>query len=311
MSAVVHSEHIAHRVGEPFGTIILAISVTVIEVALIVTLMLAGGDKAVYLARDTVFAAVMILLTVIMGLCILIGTLKHFEQSFQSKSVNTSLVALIAILVLALIMPNFLGDDDGPDFSSYHAGFVAIVCLVIYATFIYVQTKRHKNYFLSRKTDDEPEHEKLPRLISSLVFLLISLVIVVLLAKTLSPGIEKLIMDLGLPHSLLGIIIASVILLPEAIAAIKAAYKDDIQSSINLSLGSALAAIGLTIPTVAFVSILFDIDFALGLSDLSTLILALSVFTVLLSLSKGRTNIIYGVILICLFATFIFTIIFP
>ncbi len=311
LAAVVHAEIIAHKVGEPFGTIILAISVTVIEVSLIVSLMLAGGDKAAYLARDTVFAAAMILLTTIIGLCILIGSYKHFEQAFEKKSVNTALVSLVVILVLSLVLPNFLGNPDKADFSNPQLIFVSIICLVIYATFIYIQTIRHRNYFLSNQTiNHENSQEKKP-IYLNLAFLLVSLVIVVLLAKTISPTIEKIIINAGLPQSLLGIIIASVILLPEAIAAVKAAHKNDIQTSLNLSLGSALAAIGLTIPTVAFVSIAFDIDIVLGLDNITTLLLGLSVFTVMLSLSKGRTNIIYGVILIALFATYIFTIIYP
>ena len=310
-SAVIHSEHIAHRVGEPFGTIILAVSVTIIEVALIITLMLAGGEKAAYLARDTVFAAVMILLTIIIGLCIAIGSFRHFEQSFQAKSVNTALVCLIAILVLSLIMPNHLGKSDGPDFSDYHAIFVALSCLAIYATFIYVQTVRHRDYFVPQGIDELHLVPNKQNVFLSLLFLVLSLVVVVLLAKGISPSIERMILNSGLPHSLLGIIIAAVILLPEAIAAIKAAYKNDIQTSLNLSLGSALAAIGLTIPAVSFVSIFFDINFILGIDDISSVLLVLSVFTVLLSLSKGRTKIVYGVILIILFITFIFTIIYP
>lgn len=311
LAAVVHSETIAHKVGEPFGTIILAVSVTTIEVALIVSLMLAGGDKAVYLARDTVFAAVMILLTIIIGLCILIGGFKHFEQTFQPKSVNTALVSSVTILVLSLILPNFNGNVEGLRSGNPQLIFIAIVCLVIYATFIYVQTTRHRNYFLSSQehhanhdSDDKP-------IFINLLFLLISLVIVVFLAKTISPTLEKVILDAGLPQSLRGVVIAAVILLPEGIAAVKAALKDDIQTSLNLALGSALAAIGLTIPVVVFVSIVFGINIILGLDSIATLLLGLSVFTVLLSLSKGITNIIYGVILISLFATFIFTIIYP
>lgn len=311
LSAVMHSEYIAHKVGEPFGTIILAVSVTIIEVALIVSLMLAGGEKAIYLARDTVFAAVMILLTLIIGACILIGSLKHFEQTFQKKSVNTALVSLVTIIFLSLVLPNYVSIENIGTFSKPQLIFVAIVCLAIYITFIYVQTIRHRNYFLSEKPDSHSEANHQTHIGVHLIFLLLSLTIVVLLAKTISPTIEKLIIEAGLPQSLLGVIIATVILLPEALAAVKAAHKNDIQTSLNLSLGSALAAIGLTIPTVAFVSIAFNLEVNLGLNEIATLLLGLSIFTVMLSLSKGRTNIIYGVILIAIFATFIFTIIFP
>ncbi|WP_236974092.1 calcium:proton antiporter [Membranihabitans maritimus] len=311
LSAVLHSELIAHKVGEPFGTIILAVSVTVIEVALIVSLMLAGGEKSAYLARDTVFAAVMILLTLIIGLCITIGSIKHFEQFFGKKSVNTALVSLITILVLSMVLPNYVGNPGEGKFSNPQLIFVAIICFIIYGTFIYVQTIRHRNYFVPDQPAQQHSHEPNFPIYVNIGFLVASLAIVVLLAKTISPSIEKIIVDAGLPQSLLGIIIASVILLPEAIAAIKAAKNDDVQTSLNLALGSSLAAIGLTIPTVAFVSIFFGIDIVLGLDSITMLLLGLSIFTVMLSLSKGRTNIIYGVILIALFMTFIFTILFP
>lgn len=312
LSAVHHSEEIAHRVGEPFGTIILAVSITIIEVALIISLMLAGGEKAAYLARDTVFAAVMIILNAIIGICILIGTYKHFEQTFQKKSVNTALVSLVAILILTLVLPNFTSSAMPSRFSAPQLFFVAFACLVIYSTFLYVQTIRHRNYFLAEiKVEKEATHGPKYRLLVNLVFLVISLTIVVLLAKSLSPTIEARIIEADLPQSLVGIIIATVVLLPEALAAIKAAYKNDIQTSLNLSFGSALAAIGLTIPSVAIVGTYFNIDITLGLDNKSMILLGLSIFTVMLSLSKGKTNIVYGVVLIVNFIAYLITTIFP
>jgi len=310
LSAVHHSEIIAHRVGEPFGTIILAVSITIIEVALIISLMLAGGDKAMFLARDTVFAAVMILLSIIIGICILIGSFRHFEQTFDQKSVNTTLVSLVAILVLTLVLPNFTKGGTHLGFSQPQLILISVSCIVIYATFIYIQTVRHRNFFIVKELS-KVNKKKNANLILSLLFLIVSLIITVLLAKTISPVIENFIIEANLPHSLLGIIIALVILLPEGIAATKAAYKNDIQSSLNLSLGSALAAIGLTIPSVAFVSTIFNIDIALGLNSISMVLLGLTIFTVMLSLSKGRTNILYGIILILLFIIYVFTIIYP
>ncbi|MEP1150707.1 MAG: ionic transporter y4hA [Balneola sp.] len=310
LSAVHHSELIAHKVGEPFGTIILAVSITIIEVALIISLMLAGGEKAMFLARDTVFSAVMILLTIVIGICIVIGGFRHFEQKFDQKSVNTTLVSLVAILVLTLVLPNFSEGGKYITFSKPQLILVSISCLVIYSAFIYIQTIRHRNYFLTEKKSEEYSKEN-SSLILNIVFLIISLIITVLLAKTISPTIENYIIEANLPHSLLGIIIALVILLPEGIAATKAAYKDDIQSSLNLSLGSALAAIGLTIPSVAVVSTIFKIDIVLGLNNISMVLLGLTIFTVMLSLSKGRTNILYGIILILLFIIYVFTIIHP
>lgn len=313
MAAVFHSEHIAEKIGEPFGTIILAVSITIIEVGLIISLMLSGGDKTIYLARDTIFSSVMILLNAILGLCLIVGSTKHFVQTFQVKSANISLVSLMAILVLTLVLPNFTQSAGSGNYSIPQLIFAAVACLVIYGTFLAVQTVRHKSYFIPDYDDDTiPGHgPETGNIWVYLIFLFISLAIVVLLAKSLSPLIEAFINAFQLPHALLGVIIASIVLLPEGIAAVKAAYKDRLQISINLTLGSALAAIGLTIPSVAIVSTLFGLDITLGLSLKSMVLLALSVFTVMLSLSKGTSNILYGVVLLVTFAAFIFTTIFP
>jgi len=317
LAGVHHSEVIAMRVGEPFGTILLAVAITVIEVALIIALMMSGGEKALYLARDTVFSAVMLILNAIIGICILVGSAKHFEQSFQKESVNTALVSLIAILVLTLILPNYTTSVSGPQYSEAQLIFIAFACLAIYGTFLLVQTVRHKNYFLNYTEGEEVTGvhvESIPSNIKvtlSFIFLLISLGGVVLLAKAFSPTIEQAVMDAGLPSSLVGVLIAAVVLLPEGMAAIIAARKNNLQVSLNLALGSALASIGLTIPSVVFVSRLFGLNIVLGLDTKSMILLGLSVFTVMLSLSKGKTNILYGVVLLVNLVAYVFTVIFP
>jgi len=317
LAAVHHSEVIAARVGEPFGTILLAVAITVIEVALIIALMMSGGEKALYLARDTVFSAVMLILNAIIGICILVGSAKHFEQSFQKESVNTALVSLIAILVLTLILPNYTTSVSGPQYSEAQLIFIAFACLAIYGTFLLVQTVRHKNYFLNQTEGGEEiivHGEVTPtktKVTLSLIFLLISLAVVVLLAKAFSPTIEAAVIEAGLPTSLVGVLIAAVVLLPEGMAAIIAARKNNLQVSLNLALGSALASIGLTIPSVVFVSRLFGLNVVLGLDTKSMILLGLSVFTVMLSLSKGKTNILYGVVLLVNLVAYVFTVIFP
>lgn len=310
-SAVHHSEVIAQKVGEPFGTIVLAISITVIEVALIISLMLAGGKETSYLARDTVFAAVMIILNGVLGMSLLMGSVKFHEQFFARTSANSLLVALIAILVLTLVLPNFTTSIEGPVYTEPQLFFVSVACLVIYGTFLIVQTVRHRNYFLSNNKDEIVKTPTLSETIVSFVALLACLGIVVLMAKKLSHPIEILIKEAGLPQSLVGVIIAAVILLPEGIAAIKAARKDDLQTSLNLSLGSALASIGLSIPAVAVVCSIFDMDLVLGLDYKSMVLLGLSFFVTMLSLSRGKTNILYGVVLLVNLAAYIFTVIFP
>jgi len=316
MAAVHFSEIIAEKVGEPYGTIILAISITVIEVSIIVSLMLTEGEAAASLARDTVYSATMLILNGIVGLCLLIGSLKHYEQNFSKPSVTIALVSLISIVVFTLVFPTFTESVSGSFYSNPQLIFASIACLIIYSCFLFAQTKRHRDYFLTAG-EVEDEDDTPPMYISnkvfmmSLVFLIICLGIVVLLAKTLSPAIESIIVSYNLPKTLVGVIIAAIILLPEGIAAIIAARNNRLQTSINLSLGSALASIGLTIPCVAIVCIMYDFKIILGLDIKSIILLGLSVFTVMLSLSSGKTNIVYGVVLLVNLFAFIFLMIYP
>ena len=318
LAAVHHAEVVAHKVGEPFGTIILALAITVIEVSLIVSLMMSEPiGKPSVLARDTVFAAVMIILTGIIGLCLLAGGVRYREQNFIKQGVSTALITLVAISILTMVLPNFTTSEGAGEFSPSQLIFVAIISLILYGGFISVQTIRHRDYFLPQTSEDniasELHVEKPNTLttITSLILLIIALVAVVLLSKKLSPTIEAIVMDLGAPKSLVGIIIAGVILLPEGLAAYKAARKDRLQTSLNLSLGSALASIGLTIPAVAIVCYFTGLQVTLGIDGKSSILLVLSLFTVYLSLSSGRTNIQQGIVLLTLFATYLFTTIVP
>ncbi|HMO31476.1 MAG TPA: ionic transporter y4hA [Lacibacter sp.] len=316
MSAVHHSEVIAERVGEPFGTIILAVSITIIEVSIIVSIMLTKGPEAASLARDTVHAATILILDGIIGLCLIIGGLKHYEQNFSTSSVTIALISLISIIVFTLVFPTFTASTQGGFYSTPHLVFASVACLVIYSAFLFAQTRRYRQYFLTVGPDENEETAqpiliKNSVFIASLVFLLVSLGIVVLLAKTLSPTIEIIISSYSLPKTLVGVVIAAIILLPEAIAAINAARKNRLQTSLNLALGSALASIGLTIPTVAMVCIVLDIPVIMGLDIKSIVLLGLSVLTVMLALSNGKSNIVYGVVLLVNLIAFIFLMIFP
>lgn len=312
LASVHHAEVVAHKVGEPFGTIILALAITIIEVALIISLMIAGGSNAAYLPRDTVFAAIMLILNGILGGCLLIGGLKHHEQFFSQKSVSTALVTLISIITLTLILPNFTTSEAGPIYNTAQLIFVAIASLVLYAAFIMVQTVRHRNYFMAY--DGDTHHAEPPPLwvaLISLLLLVLCLAIVVLLAKSLSPTIERMVVAAGASLSLVGVIIAAVVLMPEGLAALTAASRNRLQTSVNLSLGSALASIGLTIPSVVVVCLWFDIDIVLGLDWKSMILLGLSTFIVMLSLNQGRSNMLYGVVLLVNLAAYIFTVIVP
>lgn len=314
LAAVHHAEVVAHKVGEPYGTIILAICITILEVGLIISFMLSGGEGAMTYARDTVFAAVMLILNGILGICILVGSVKYKEQFFMRSSATTYLVSLVAILVLTLILPNYTSSVRGPFYTEAQLVFVSLACLVIYATFLMVQTVRHRNYFIVAD-ESHTTHEAGPptkaQTLMSLLLLIVCLAVVIFMAKGLSPVIEDFVEGIGAPRALVGVIIATVVLLPEGLAAIRAARNNQIQSSINLGLGSALASVGLTVPAVSVVCIIYDIPFVLGLSIKSIILLALSVFIVMLSLSRGKTNVLYGTVLLVNLAAYIFTVIFP
>ncbi len=314
LAAVHHAEVIAHKVGEPYGTIILAICITILEVGLIVSFMLSGSEGAQTYARDTVFAAVMIILNGILGVCIWVGSRKYKEQFFITKSATTYLVSLVAILVLTLILPNYTSSARGPYYSEAQLVFVSLACLTIYGSFLMFQTVRHRHYFVI-ENEGEVLREAAPpsnaATFGSLVLLIICLAIVILMAKGLSPVIEDFVENIGAPRALVGVIIAGVVLLPEGFAAIRAARNNQIQSSINLGLGSALASVGLTIPAVSAVCIYYDIPFVLGLDMKSIILLALSVFIVMMSLSSGKTNHLYGTVLLVNLAAYIFTVIVP
>lgn len=315
MAAVHHAEVIAHRIGEPYGTLVLAIAVTIIEVSLVVSLMLAGGSDTSTLARDTVFAAVMIILTGIIGLCLLVGGARYKEQIFGKHGVSASLVTLTAITILTLVLPNYTTSVAGPFYNQSQLIFVSVISLVLYGTFVLVQAVRHRDYFLPADAPlDEDIHAAPPTNAAawlSTALLLACLGAVVLLAKTLSPTIEKGVAGIGAPKSLVGVIVAFVILLPEGMAAVRAARKNRLQTSLNLALGSALASIGLTIPAVAIVSVAQGFPVTLGIDTKSTLLLLLSLFTIMLSFGTGRTTILQGVVLLVIFAVYLFTTIVP
>jgi Ca2+:H+ antiporter len=314
-AAVHHAEAIAHRVGEPYGTLVLALAVTLIEVALIVSLMTAGGEEAAGLARDTVFAAVMIILNGIIGLCLLVGGVMHREQTFSLDGVSAALVALATIVIMTLVFPNYTITTPGPYYSPSQLILIAVVTLVIYGTVIFTQTVGHRQYFLQ---DDEVEnsaqHMARPSNVAtalSSVLLLMCLAAVVLLAKKLAPSLEAAVLRMGAPNALVGVIIAGIVLLPEGVAALRAAHANRLQTSLNLALGSALASIGLTIPAVSFLSLYMNTHLRLGIDAKSSLLLMLSLFVAVLVLRTGRTIILHGVVLLTVFVVYLFTTIVP
>jgi Ca2+:H+ antiporter len=307
-AAVHHAEVVAHRTGEPFGTLILAVAVTIIEVALIVSVMVGAPAEKAALARDTVFAAVMIVCNGIVGLCLLWGGARHHEQGFQIHGASAALAVLAALTTLTLILPNVATTAPGPVFSKSQLIFEGIISLVLYGSFVFIQTVRHRDYFLAAETGGEA-HAPPPSnraAVVSAVLLLISLVAVVGLAKSLTPTIEIGVARLGVPKAVVGIIIAALVLLPEGLAALGAARANRLQTSLNLALGSALASIGLTIPAVAVVSIVLDQPLELGLDAKDQVLLALTLLVGVITLGTGRTTVLQGIVHLVIFAVFLF-----
>ena len=315
IAAVHHAEVVAHRVGEPFGTLVLAVAITVIEVALIVSMMLAGGPDTATLPRDTIYAAVMIICTGVVGICLLAGGISHHEQTFRMEGTNSALSALVALAGLSLVLPTFTTSSPEGTYTLSQLVFVAASSLALWAIFVFVQTVRHRDYFLPpRNAADEDVHAAPPskaQAAASFGLLLVSLVAVVGLAKQLSPMIEAALLAAGAPRAVLGIAIALLVLLPETWAAVRAALADRLQTSMNLALGSALASIGLTIPAVVVTATVLDLPLVLGLPPKDLVLLALAFLVGAITLGTGRTNVMQGAVHLVLFAAFLFLSLVP
>lgn len=314
LAAVHHAEVIAHRVGEPFGTFLFAVAVTVIEVGLIVSIMISGGLGSNALPRDTVLAAIMIILNGVVGMCLLVGALKHGEQRYVQTGVSAALATLAALSVLVLILPNHVQSMPGPYYSPAQLAFIGVVSLVLYGTFVLIQTIRHRSYFLPTEISPFVDTDHIPRRTTAIVsagLLVICLGAVVWLAKTLGPSVEGMVTALGAPKALVGVIIAGVVLLPEGLAALRAARMNRLQTSLNLALGSALATIGLTIPVVAALALWFGWDLPFGVDPRNTVLLLLTLLVATLTLSTGRTTVMQGALHLLLFAVFLFMLVVP
>jgi Ca2+:H+ antiporter len=313
-SAVHHAEVIAHRIGEPFGTLVLAVAVTIIEVALIVSLMMAGGPEKAGLARDTVLAAVMIAANGIVGLCLLVGGVRHREQGFQVQGASAALAVLSALAVMTLVLPNYLVATPGPTVSRSQLLFVGVISLVLYLVFVFVQTVRHRDYFLAEAGEGGDLHAPPPPMgavLASVGLLGTALVAVVGLAKVLSPVIEGAVARAGAPPAVVGVVISALVLLPESLAALRQARANRLQNSLNLALGSALASIGLTIPAIAAMSLGFGKAIELGVTGKDTVLLALTLFVGVITLGTGRTTVLQGMVHLTIFAAYLFLAVVP
>ena len=317
LAAVHHAEVVAHRVGEPFGSLVLAVAVTVIEVALIVTLMVSGksGETAT-LARDTVFAAVMITCNGIVGLSLLVATLRRRFAEFNAEGTATALATVSTLATLCLVLPTSTTSRPGPEFSGAQLAFAAVASLALYGLFVFVQTVRHRDYFLpvGASADDAQAHAAPPSsraALASLGLLMVALVAVVGLAKIESPAIEDAVEAVGAPQSAVGVVIALLVLLPETLAAVRNARRNRVQTSFNLAYGSSIASIGLTIPSIAVATIWLDGPLVLGLGSTQTVLLAITVLVSALTVLPGRATVQEGGVHLVLFAAFLFLAVNP
>ena len=317
LAAVHHAEVIAHKTGEPFGSLVLAICVTIIEVSLIISMMLTGHEGSQFIARDAVFATVMIVMNGVIGLCIFIGGLKHHEMSFRNEGTNSALAVLTALATFILIMPNMTVSTPGPDFTKSQLAFAGIASFALYIAFLFFQTVSHRDYYLPKAVDQKTDvnfHAHKPSNLKTAVsggLLVLSLIVVVGLAELLSPAIEAGVEAVGAPKTIVGIAIALLVLLPEGFAAVRAARANRLQSSLNLALGSGLASIGLSIPAIAAIAIIFDLPLSLGISNLNMTLMYLSFFIGALTLAIGRTTLLQGVVHLIIFFEYLFLSLVP
>ncbi|WP_330177256.1 ionic transporter y4hA [Streptomyces sp. NBC_01498] len=318
LAAVHHAEVVAHRVGEPFGSLVLAVAVTVIEVALIVTLMVDGGAKSATLARDTVFAAVMITCNGIVGAALVVGALRSRVAVFNAEGSGGALATVATLATLSLVLPTFTTSRPGREFSPAQLTFAAIASLALYGLFVAMQTVRHRSYFLpvtqQGEIKEEDAHAPLPTRRAtalSTVLLVVALIAVVGDAKAVSPTIESGVESAGLPHAVVGVIIALLVLAPETLAAVRAARRERVQTSLNLALGSAMASIGLTIPAIALAGVWLSGPLVLGLNATHMVLLALTVVVGALTVVPGRATLLQGGVHLAIFAAFVFLAVSP
>jgi Ca2+:H+ antiporter len=318
MAAVHHTEVVALRVGEPYGSLLLAVAVTIIEVGLILTVMVEGGPAAASLPRDTVFAALMITCNGIVGLSLLIGAVRYGVTLFNAEGSGAALATVATLATLSLVLPAFTTSEPGPVFSGAQLAFAGLASLVLYAAFVITQTVRHRDFFLPVVVDGHPvdsdEHAEPPTARAawiSLGLLLVALVAVVGLAKVESPAIEAGVASVGFPLSFVGVVIALVVLLPETIAAVRAAHRNRTQISLNLAFGAAIASIGLTIPAIAVASIWMEVPLELGLGATQMVLFALTIVVGALTVVPGRATRLQGAVHLVLLAAFLFLAVNP
>lgn len=315
VATVRHADVLAHRLGEPLGTLLLTLAITGLEVAMVGFVMSTGDEKPT-LARDTMFAVVMLVLNGFMGLSLVLGGLRHSQQTYNLQSANSFLVLILPLTVLGLVLPNFTNSTPGPTLSVFQKVFLSVMSVAIYAIFLYVQNRRHRGFFVSPEEHasetaaEETEHARAVGrgAEGSTVFHAVMLgaygLPLVMLAKQMSLPLESMVGRLGAPVALSGFVMATLVLTPESIAAVKAARQNQLQRSVNVLLGSVLASIGLTIPLVITISLITGRSLVLGLDAAEMVLLVLTMGTAMLTFSQPRTHVLLGCVHLLLFGAY-------
>ena len=318
LKVVHHADCLAIKLGEPYGTLILTLSVISIEVLMIAALMLSGGNNPT-MARDTMFAVVMIVLNGMVGLTLLLGALRHREQHYNLQGANAYLSVIIPLALLTLLLPDLTVSTSTPSLTGFQSAFLIVICIALYGTFLAIQTLRHRGYFIDDNVNAEAGNADrsghgAPMLRSVPVhalLLLAYLVPVVLLAKKLAVPIDYGIDVLSLPAALGGFIVAALVLTPEAVGAVQAALANRLQRAVNIFLGSVMATIGLTVPAVLAISLATGKSVELGLQGADILMLAVTLLVAMVTFSAARTNLLQGVVHLTLFLAYLMLIFAP
>jgi Ca2+:H+ antiporter len=310
-----HAEIVGARIGEPLGTLVLTISVTIIEVALMASMISHGAEDPTE-AREAVFSAIMIVCNGLVGLCLLLGGFRHGEQELHPMGASAYLAVLIALSILTLVLPNYTTTTPGATLSETQLGFVSVLSILLYCSFLFIQTVRHRSYFIDAHAAAVAHGEGKPsrrETMLSAVGLGASLVGVSLLAERVIPALEEGLRWSGIEevNPVSGAVLATLVLMPESLNSIRAAHRNALQTSLNGALGSVVATIGLTVPAVALMSLATERDITFGLGQRDSAMLMLTLMLSVVSFGAGRTNVLTGLVHLVVFATYIFLLFVP
>ena len=308
-AVVRHADALAEHFGEPYGTLVLTVTMSGMELMMIAAVMLAGNGAAT-LARDTMLAIVMIVLNGLVGACLLAGGLRYHEQTYNLYGANAFLAVILPLAVLGLVLPGVSLAAPGPTLSPPQAIFLIVISFALYGVFLAIQTLRHRDYFVAPGAEAEAAHAPQTGTADAppawhAVLLLAYAIPIVLLAKQIAKPIDYGISVLHAPAALGGLLVAVLILAPESLAALRAALANQLQRSINVALGTALTSIGLTIPVVLTIGFITGQTIVLGLDPVDTVILLLTLVVSMLTFALARTNVLLGAVHVVLFLAYL------